>query len=285
VIKFVNAKYDSFVPGPKGFEGGEMSESDHRDSSFVSEINARVTEYREAMDATKLRNGLYTAMLISGRGNQYLQDAPLDNALFANHPERCAEVILNAVNLIYLLSVVIHPFMPTTCDQILRQLNAPARTLPTRFSIDILPGHVLGKAEHLFKKIENINGEQEKKWQKRFGGDAVVAEKVTPAGPGGHPEGGAVPHVADITLDKKAQHEARKMQTAREKRAAAAEAEKNKSPEEKDLEAKIEAQGKLVAGIRTGKVQGNADEAQAAAKSLKAELTDLRWKLKEASIS
>jgi methionyl-tRNA synthetase len=257
------------------------------DADFVNDVNVRLTEFRELMDDTKLRNGLATAMAISSRGNQYLQESGLDNSLLANEPERCAEVLLNAVNLIYLLSVLFHPFMPTTSNDILRQLNAPARALPTRFAIDILPGHVLGKAEHLFKKIENQNGEQEKKWQKRFGGDAVVADKVNPPGPGGHPEGGAVPKVADVipnAVDKKAAHAARMAQATKDRKAAAAAAQANKTQEEKDLEAKIEAQGKKVAAVKKGTMEGNAEEEMALAKNLKNDLQELRKKLKEATI-
>ncbi|WWD18618.1 methionine-tRNA ligase [Kwoniella shandongensis] len=294
VIKFVNAKYESKVPGPEGIAGGEVvpdasssTPGAQLDADFVNDINTRLGEYREQMDDTKLRSGLATAMSLSARGNQYLQDNSLDNALFANQPERCAQVLLNAINLIYILSVVFHPFMPTTEGGILRQLNAPSRSLPTKFSIDILPGHVLGKAEYLFKKIDNVNGEQEKKWQKQFGGDSVVADQVTPAGPGGHPEGGAVPKAADVLAaeNKKAQHEARKLQIAKDKKAAQAAAEKNKTPEERELEVKVEAQGKLVASIKKGTAEGDADKELAVAKSLKAELADLRKKLKETSIS
>ncbi|WVR06481.1 methionine-tRNA ligase [Kwoniella sp. DSM 27419] len=288
VVKFVNAKYDSIVPGPEGFTGGEaVAEDSSIDTDFISDINARLTEFRQSMDDTKLRNGLALAMSLSARGNQYLQDNSLDNALLANQPERCARVLLNAINLIYLLSVVFHPFMPTTSEGILRQLNAPARALPTVFSIDILPGHKLGKAEYLFKRIENVNGEQEKKWQKQFGGDAKVAEEVTPAGPGGHPEGGAVPKVKDVvsSADRKAAHAARVAQAAKDKKAAAALAAANKSPEEKELEGKVEAQGKLVAAIKKGTAEGDAEAELAKAKEFKAELAELRKKMKEATIA
>lgn len=289
MIKFVNAKYDSVVPGPEGFAGGEVNPdelSNKTDAEFVRDVNSRLAEFASHMDDTKLRSGLAIAMTISSRGNQYLQDSGLDNALLANEPERCAQVLLNAINLIYVLSVVFHPFMPTTSTDILRQLNAPARSLPSRFSIDILPGHVLGKAVHLFKRIDNVNGEQEKKWQKRFGGDAVVADKVTPPGPGGHPEGGSVPKVSEIPPvgDKKAAHAARMAQIAKDKKAAAKAAEANKSQEEKDLEAKVEAQGKRVAAVKKGTAEGNADEEMALAKTLKTELAELRKKLKEASL-
>jgi methionyl-tRNA synthetase len=232
------------------------------------------------MEDTRLRQGLQTVMSISSRGNQYLQDSGLDNSLLANQPERCAQVLLNAVNLIYLISVLIHPFMPTTSADILRQLNAPARSLPSKFSVDILPGHKLGKAEHLFKKIDNVDGSQEQKWQKRFGGDAGVAATVEPSGPGGHAEGGAVPHMADLGGKKKAAPVGR-AQLAREKKAAA---EGKKTAEEKELEAKIEAQGKVVASLKTGKIEGDMDKEMGIAKSLKADLVELRKKLKEASL-
>lgn len=239
------------------------------------------------MDGTKLRSGLSTAMSISSRGNQYLQDSGLDTALLTNQPERCAEVLINAINLIYLLSVIFHPFMPTTSTDILRQLNAPARSLPMSFSIDILPGHKLGKAEHLFKKIENIDGVQEKAWQKRFGGDSVVADQVEGSkGPDGHPEGGKVPHVKDIDAKagKKAAHLAGQAEKARAKKAAEALAEANKTEEERELEKRIEVQGKRVALVRTGKEEGDAEGEMKIAKELKNELVELRKKLKEAKI-
>ncbi|OWT39822.1 methionine-tRNA ligase [Cryptococcus neoformans Bt1] len=285
VVKFINAKLDSKVPGPEG-AGGEVAPlADSLDVDFVTDVNTRLKEYREQMDDTKLRGGLATAMALSARGNQYLQENSLDNALLASNPERCAEVLLNAVNLIYVLSVVFHPFMPNTSEGILRQLNAPPRSLPTEFSIDILPGHVLGKAEYLFKKIDNVNGEQEKKWQRQYGGDAVVADHVVPPGPGGHPEGGKVPKAKDADAEsKKAAHEARRAQLAKEKKAAQAAADAKKTPEEKELEAKVEAQGKRLAAIKKGLEEGDAEKEMSVAKSLKTELAELRKRLKGTTI-
>jgi methionyl-tRNA synthetase len=73
-------------------------------------------------------------------------------------------------------------------------------------------------------------------------------------------------------------------QIAKDKKAAAKAAEANKSQEEKDLEAKVEAQGKRVAAVKKGTAEGNADEEMALAKTLKAELAELRKRLKEASL-
>lgn len=289
VIKFVNAKFDSVVPGPADTKGGEVSETPRDgsdgaklDAEFCKDINAKLQEYRDAMDATKLRSGLFLAMSLSGRGNQYLQDCGLDNALLAENPARCGEVCLNAVNLIYALTAVFHPFMPSTSDEMLRQLNAPPRTLPQRFSIDILPGHKLGKAAHLFQRIDNTDGKAELKWKRQFGGsDAAAAD----AGAGASAEAAeaekskAAPKVEDHKGNWAKANEAKK-----KKAEAAAAAAAAKSPEERELESKLEAQNLLVKNIRTGKAEGDAAKEGAAAKAIKAELQELRKKLKEAKI-
>lgn len=285
VVKFTNAKFDSVVPGPSEAGGkpkpsgqsakpsGQSAEWAKLDEEFFADVNSKLKEYRELMDATKLRGGLATAMSVSARGNQYLQDSGLDNALLANHRERCAEVILNGVNLVYVLSVLFHPFMPSTSTDMLTQLNAPARSLPQEFSIDILPGHKVGKAAHLFKRIDNPE-EQEAAWQRQFGGhDSAKAEGVpaAEAKQASQPKG-AVDHKANWA------------KSAEKKKAAAAAAQAAKSPEERDLEAKLEAQNLLVKNIRTGRGEGNVEEETAKAKAFKAELAALRKKLKEAKI-
>lgn len=46
--------------------------------------------------------------------------------------------------------------------------------LPPKFSIDLLPGHTVGKASHLFKPIDE---KMEEVWRKQFGGDSSTKEK------------------------------------------------------------------------------------------------------------
>ena len=120
------------------------------------------------MDAVKIRLGLQTVMLISSRGNIYLQSSGLNKALIASNPKRCAQVISKAINLIYVLSSLIYPFMPATSSAILTQLNAPDRAVPEVFSNDILAGHTIGVPEHLFKKIEE---KMEEVWRLKFKGN------------------------------------------------------------------------------------------------------------------
>lgn len=106
-------------------------------------------------------------MQVSSRGNLYLQSAGLSSHFKATDPARCAQVLCRAVNLIYILSVLVEPFMPSTASSILDQLNAPPRKVPERFSIDILPGHCIGTPNHLFTPIDEKLAEV---WRERFGG-------------------------------------------------------------------------------------------------------------------
>ena len=152
-LKFLTAVYDSTIPDG-GDEPGPLSPNDELDAEFVSDVNGLLKDYVTAMDAVKLRSGLQLVMHISARGNLYLQSSGLNKALQAESPKRCAQVVVRAINLIYVLSALVYPFMPSTSQSILTQLNAPARAVPEALSIDILPGHKIGTPEHLFKKID-----------------------------------------------------------------------------------------------------------------------------------
>jgi methionyl-tRNA synthetase len=114
-------------------------------------------------------------MEISRLGNGYLQDSKLDNSLFQNDIEKCSTVIGVAVNLIYLLSALFFPYMPSTTESICKQLNAPLRKISDTWTIDILPGHKLGKAEYLFKRIDE---KKEQEYLNKYGG----AEETKVAG-------------------------------------------------------------------------------------------------------
>ncbi|KAH8915982.1 methionyl-tRNA synthetase [Atractiella rhizophila] len=168
VMKFANSKFDSVIgPTEDDLEKGVEALTNEMDKELVRDVEKLLGEYQRYMEAFKFRQGLKMFLEISGRANQYLQDNKLDNNLFANQPKRCSQVLLLVFNVIYHLSAVLNPFMPSTEASILRQLNAPPRILSDKFTIDILPGHKLNKAEYLFKKIEEKNIEI---WRSQFGG-------------------------------------------------------------------------------------------------------------------
>ncbi|CAG8603407.1 279_t:CDS:2, partial [Racocetra persica] len=166
VMKFVAAKYDSTIPS--------FSYDSESEQTLVKNINKLLTNYIEALENIKLRAGLETAMEISREGNGYLQESKLDNTLFANNPEKCASVIGVSINLIYLLSALFSPYMPSTTESIVRQLNAPLRNIPDTFTMDIEAGHQIGKAEYLFKRIDEKLAEE---YSKKFGGESKDNDK------------------------------------------------------------------------------------------------------------
>ena len=192
-------------------------------------------------------------MLISNRGNGYLQAAGLNKALMAENPKRCAQVVSRAVNLIYALSALIYPYMPSTSQAILDQLNAPARIIPEVLSTDLLAGHQIGKPDHLFKPVDE---KMEAVWKAKFeGSDRGIKQEEAPV----------------------SKRKARKVTTATINAKADTIMENGpKSEEALKLEAKILEQGQHVRSLKENKEAKEAiDIAVAELKKLKAQLAAL----------
>lgn len=168
VVKFSNAKYNGVV--------APFATADLGDTyvSLKADVDALLAKYNTLMENTKLKAAQDTAMAISSRGNQFLQENKLDNSLFADHPEKSAAVVGVALNLIHVVSAIIAPFMPETGEGIDKQLNAPARRIPDEFSIDIEGGHHIGKAAYLFKRIDE---KQIEEWRGKYGGQQEKKEE------------------------------------------------------------------------------------------------------------
>ncbi|KAK0552033.1 methionine--tRNA ligase mes1 [Tilletia horrida] len=301
VLSFTK-KYDYLVPDfptNEAHEHGLELEKPLEGASgpydgFVKEVNSILAQYVDAMDSVKLRAGLQLAMAVSGRGNLFLSEQRLDNALYANERAKCDLTLLLAINLIYTLTPLLHPFMPSTSAAILEQLNAPPTALPDdgkppRFGIYLLPGHKLGTPAHLFKRIDEKMVDV---WRAQFGGTtaakAAAAEsapkaagaEAVPTGPDGKP------------LSKK---QAEKQAKAAKKAAAAAAAgeglkEGQKTPEFRELEVKVKDQGEKVrlakvAAKDGGDAGSKVDDELAELLRLKKELVDLTAQLAGTNIT
>ncbi|CAI5759700.1 unnamed protein product [Candida verbasci] len=160
VIKYLSAKYNQVIPK---FDLKNLPEFE----ALESEVNKILKEYIQAMEVANLRKGLELVMAISAKGNQFLQENKLDNSLYLNKPDKCDAVVNVAINLIYLLSATISPFMPGTSKQIQEMLNAPPLSITDKFELVLLPGHNVGKAQYLFKRIEESKIEE---WRNLYGG-------------------------------------------------------------------------------------------------------------------
>ncbi|KAH8100812.1 methionyl-tRNA synthetase [Cristinia sonorae] len=256
-LKFVSANYDGVIPD-SGDAPGPISPNDEADAEFIADVNNLLKDYIDAMEAVKLRLGLHTVMLLSARGNLYLQSSGLNKALMASNPKRCAQVVSRAINLIYILSALVHPFMPATGDAILAQLNAPERSVPTVIANDILAGHHIGTPDHLFKKIDEKMAEV---WKAKFGGNQNA--------PSPQPSADAT-HVVPGMSKRKAE--------AAKKAAAAALDAAPKSAEVLAWEQKVADQGQVVRELKAKPKSAEVDkeivEAVATLKTLKAELAE-----------
>ncbi|KAF8753526.1 Class-I aminoacyl-tRNA synthetase [Rhizoctonia solani] len=254
VIKFLTDQFKGIIPESGDAPGPLPLNEDEADPTFVSEVNELLSEYIESMDRVKLRHSLNLVMTISARGNAYLQRCNLTKVLLEKEPKRCAQVLSRALNLIYALSALIHPFMPSTSDGILRQLNAPPRVIPSVLSTDILPNHKLGTPELLFSPIKaekQTSGgisleEHRKRWTLPSQRTAPVVEEETSCGCEG----------------------CKSRQSQR--------APVPKTPLVVDLEVKVKTQGERVRAIKEGKPQEGEtlETALAELMALKASLKD-----------
>lgn len=264
-LKFISLQYDSIVPDSKDAPG-PYSPNDPLDSEFITNVNTLLKDYIDAMDSVKIRLGLQIVMQISSAGNTYLQSSGLNKALLASEPTRCAQVISRALNLIYALSALIYPFMPATSDAILEQINAPPRVVTELLSNDLLPGHKIGKPEHLFKKIDENMAEV---WRVKFGGnEAAVA---------GAKEASATPDPLKEAPGSK--RKAAKKATG----TSGAVYDGPKSPEALALEAKVAEQGHAIRTLKaqTPKTPELDAEIKAAVEVLKSLKTELETALKQ----
>ncbi|KAB8621934.1 hypothetical protein FH972_026043 [Carpinus fangiana] len=197
IVKFVNAKnYESVIPDYTKYTEPGFDE-------WKAEVNEVLQQYITELEAVKIKAGLSSALHISSLGNKLLQMNTLDNKLAVEQPEKCAAVVGLGVNLIHLLASVIAPYMPSTCESILRQLNLEMLIIPDKWEAASVPaGHKINPAEYLFSQIKP---EKEQEWREMFGGE-----------------------------------EARKQREEKAAKAAAKKAEKNRKKEKKAAAAKVE---------------------------------------------
>jgi methionyl-tRNA synthetase len=261
IVKFCNARYHSIVPDPLSWPvvgPPTQSESaskedepstrspqipsresfDEEDQGFVADINGLLTQYIDSMESLKLRQALSIVMAISARGNQYLQENKIDYSLLLASPRRCAQIVLVSLNLVYLLSVLVYPSMPSTSELILKQLNAPKRRLSRTFGIDLLPGHPIGDAIYLFRKIDP---DRAAFWRKQYGGSKPAGDPAVVVEPAGESK----------KAKKKAAHGGKSKGSA-----AGVLFSGPKPPEMVDIELAIVAQGERVRQLKAGSMEG-----------------------------
>ncbi|EDK38945.2 hypothetical protein PGUG_03043 [Meyerozyma guilliermondii ATCC 6260] len=163
LVKFTIAKYNGVIPDYKVSEIPDYA-------VFEKDVNELLSSYIENMEAVNIRKGLELAMAISSRGNLFLQDNKLDNTLYTKYPAKSDAVVGVGMNLIYLVSSLIYPFMPSTTAQMNEILNVPPLSITNKFELVLEAGHCIGKAQYLFQRIDEKKIDE---WRSLYGGKQV----------------------------------------------------------------------------------------------------------------
>lgn len=168
VIKFCHAKTGGLVP--------HYTVSEEHQSN----VNILLTSYITHLENMRLRLGLSTILQISALGNKFLQDNKLDNRLFTENPELCANVVGTALNHLNLLANLLSPFMPKTAESIFEQLGVESvPKIPDTWAANTLEeGHKLGEPRPLFSMIPAAKLEE---WREAYGGSAIREQKLLEA--------------------------------------------------------------------------------------------------------
>lgn len=108
----------------------------------------------QSFDKFQFREALFEAMNLARAGNLYLQENE-PWKLINTDKEKTAEVIYNSLVLTLHLAYILEPFMPFTCERILKMLNIQEPLLLENLNHTLNTGHQLGEAILLFSKVED----------------------------------------------------------------------------------------------------------------------------------
>jgi methionyl-tRNA synthetase len=151
------------------------------DKETVASVQRLLDSYVRDLEAVHIKDALRTVLEISHLGNQYVQDNQPWVLIKgdAAQRERCGHVNSLAVHLVYLLAVLLEPFMPSVSRKVCAQLNVDAAALSLRVAsaarADVpqfpalrrLDGTRIGAPAVLFQKMSD---EEAVELRARFGG-------------------------------------------------------------------------------------------------------------------
>jgi len=146
--------------------GGKVPEPSVIDDSIRKELSGAVKEAGSLLENNEIDKALKRILKYSSFMNQYFQaSAPWANKDTAN------TTLYVSVNAVRSLAIMLEPYIPFSCEKIWRQLDLSGRvhnqTWDSAKELDaVKPGNVLGKVEHIFRKIEAKEIEQ---WKNKLG--------------------------------------------------------------------------------------------------------------------
>ena len=168
VTKFCVARFDAAVPGD-----GEYGEEE---KALCAELDARVAQYTEHLEALEFRKSLGELRAIWVAANEYItRAAPWTH--FKTDRTKAAVGIRMGLNLIHLFGHLSWPVMPTAARAIHRAIQEAPEIIPwpsepmAEFLDQLDAGQKINPPEVLFAKITD---EQVAEWRVRFGGASAL---------------------------------------------------------------------------------------------------------------
>jgi methionyl-tRNA synthetase len=151
---FVNR---ALVLTQKYFDGKvpAITKWDDYDKQTIHEFMDVKMEIEKLLDVFKFRDAQKEAMNLARIGNKYLADTEPWH-LIKTDKERVATILNISLQLVANLAIAFEPFLPFSSEKLRKMLNMPDFKWEDLGRTDLLEdGHVLGKSELLFEKIED----------------------------------------------------------------------------------------------------------------------------------
>jgi len=147
-LSFIHTKFGGRVP-----EGGEL---DDIDEEFEKRIKEAAKNIGNELENIELEKGLRKILEFSGFCNQYFQKKEPWRDL-----ERAKSCLYLSINAVRSLAIALEPFLPSSAERLWNQLNLKDSVHEQKWDslskIEIKPKHKINRPEILFKKVEDVD--------------------------------------------------------------------------------------------------------------------------------
>ena len=154
LLSRTTAMADKYFGGNLPIEQDEGPE----DAALLEKAKGLRDRYEADMEAYAFQNALADVFEVIDNANKYIDaTAPWVLAKSEDSKPRLARVLYNLAETLRICTVLLQPFMPTTCEKIFAQLNVEAdgKTWDSAAAFGTLPANAtLHKGENIFPRID-----------------------------------------------------------------------------------------------------------------------------------
>ena len=155
-LAFTERNFDSVVP--------PIGPLNDRDAEIIRTLEGTPAKAGELFEHFKVREGTAEVMNLARAANKYFNDSEPWKTVRTDR-DRCATTIHICLQIVRSLAVLFAPIVPFSAQKVFSMAGVGSRVEEDSWddagTMKLRPGHRLGKAEILFKKIEDDAIEQE----------------------------------------------------------------------------------------------------------------------------